>query len=179
MQIDYDKFMNSPDYATLRAYAKNVAKDPDVAEDIIQTAFLRAIRTDGWNPEKGTPLVYLKLLVWSSFKDWLDYQKARGIEKEVSLTGLTVSETVPDPDTKQAGTRLDIRTCLRKVSRSDRKLLRLRYIKGYTLAEIAVKVGKKPTDKAWVRWRINRALRILRRAFGQGDRTLKETPRPV
>jgi len=125
--------------ADLQRFISNKVGDPTVAEDLTSTVFLKALR---WlSPDQSA----------DSARGWLyatarttivDYWQAQSLYEIRSLSGLE-EQLLPSDDTAFAKEQVETRVqrLLSLLPERDRTILTLRYLQGYSAAEIAAALG--------------------------------------
>jgi len=127
------------------------------AEDITQETFVRALSY--WKKEKldlDKWPGFLKTIALNILRDRWRQKKRRGIA--LDFEKVNPSQLVSDDEQNSVTMRLQIENALAKLSAEQRRILELRIIQGYSVAETAGLVGK--TEGA-VRTAQYRALKAL------------------
>ena len=148
--------------------ARYLARDPDVAQDLVQDAFLRALRSFGtFRGEDARP--WLLAIVRNRFLTWATSRRS---ERIVSLEGGgsdAEAPALPDPDQEDpeaALMRRDDITTLRDLIEAlpspFREVLVLREIEELSYQEIATVTG---TPIGTVMSRLARARQVLQRSW--------------
>lgn len=132
------------------ALALSFTRDPEAAGDVVQDSFLKALRA--WpqlrSPERLKP--WLHTIVRNTAIDWSRRQKRAPL-------GLRGHESLPAPVLEEKPSMEQIIGRLR----SDyREILLLRYVEGFSYAEIGKRVGLSPTAVGEKLWRARRFLRL-------------------
>jgi RNA polymerase sigma-70 factor, ECF subfamily len=124
------------------SFARYLAKDPSAAEDIVQTAFLRAFRGfDGFRGEAAK--AWLFAIVRRSFLDWKAASMADDCEREeATRMGDQEMATASDADTPEEilarAQRSDgLRACISALPEPFREVLILRELEELSYKEIA------------------------------------------
>jgi RNA polymerase sigma factor (sigma-70 family) len=123
-------------------FARYLAKDPSAAEDIVQTAFLRAIRGfDGFRGE--APKAWLFSIVRRSFLDWKAASMADDCElgeavRETERRNATRSDSdTPEEIVVRAQERDGLRACISALPEPFREVVILRELEELSYKEIA------------------------------------------
>jgi RNA polymerase sigma factor (sigma-70 family) len=140
--------------ADLQHFISNKVGDPTVAEDLTSTVFLKALR---WLREDQSVDSARGWLYATARTTIVDYWQAQSQYEMHSLSGLE-ELLLPSDDTAFANRQVEMRVqpLLSLLPERDRTILTLRYLQGYSAAEIARALG---TSAGHVRVLQLRALR--------------------
>jgi RNA polymerase sigma factor (sigma-70 family) len=138
-------------------YLARRTASPALAEELAQETFFRATRAFlGWRG--GSPAAWLLVIARNVLID----ESRRG-QRLVPL-----SETLAAPDVG-SDTTLTVSEALSRLSDTDRRLLVLVYVDGYTHAEIAAMTGATPGAVKTAVWRARQAFRAVYSAEAESD----------
>jgi RNA polymerase sigma-70 factor (ECF subfamily) len=131
---------------TAMALAKRVARQPQVAEEMVQEAFLSVWRNPrGYDPARGTVRAWLMSTVHHRAVDAVRREEAqrRRAEDVLSLTeaaaedpGETVVDAIGLPQERTA-----VRAALEDLPQEQRQVIELMYFSGLSQSRIAQKLG--------------------------------------
>ena len=131
------------------------------AEEITMDVYSQVWRiAERYNPQRGDVLAWLLNMATSRALDRLRWLACRGQRSEVSLSSGCERATYPDYETSS-----HIRQALLALPFEQRRAIQLAYFEGYSMAEIALRLGH---PAGTVKSRIRSALIELRRQFGGG-----------
>ena len=136
--------------------------DRDVAEDLTQTTFERALRAWGrFDPRRGSETTWLLAIARNVLIDYVRRQRAAPVrELEASALG-----TEPGPEARLEGSP-DLMAAVMTLSERDREVLALRFGGDLTGAEIAATLG---LSLANVQQILTRSLRKLRQLLDRQE----------
>ena len=147
--------------------ALRVLRDPDLAEDAVQEAFLTVWRqAESFDPSRGKASTWIFTLVHRRAVDLVRRQSrfsALPDQLEAMAPQTLVAESVDD-DVELREARRNVRAALATLSQAEREVLDLAYWGGLTQSEIATALGI-PTGT--VKSRTFNALAHLREALSQ------------
>jgi len=125
--------------ADLQRFLSNKVGDPTVAEDLTSTVFLKALR---WLREDQSADSARGWLYATARTTIVDYWQAQSLYEIRSLSGLE-EQLLPSDDTAEASEQVETRVqrLLSLLPERDRTILTLRYLQGYSAAEIAAALG--------------------------------------
>ena len=125
--------------ADLQRFISNKVGDPTVAEDLTSTVFLKALR---WLREDQSADSARGWLYATARTTIVDYWQAQSLYEIRSLSGLE-EQLLPSDDTAFAKEQVETRVqrLLSLLPERDRTILTLRYLQGYSAAEIAAALG--------------------------------------
>ena len=125
--------------ADLQRFISNKVGDPTVAEDLTSTVFLKALR---WLREEQSADSARGWLYATARTTIIDYWQAQSLYEIRSLSGLE-EQLLPSDDTAFAKEQVETRVqrLLSLLPERDRTILTLRYLQGYSAAEIAAALG--------------------------------------
>ncbi|WP_212831697.1 RNA polymerase sigma factor [Catellatospora sp. TT07R-123] len=130
-------------------YVRRRTGDPALAEELAQEAFARATAAFlGWRGE--SPLAWLLAIARNVLAD--HHRKGRP---------LVPLEEVLEPAEAFPHTRIEVRDLLARLPATDRRLLELVYLDGFSHAEVAAMAGRTPAAIRTAVWRAREALRTL------------------
>jgi RNA polymerase sigma factor (sigma-70 family) len=123
----------------LQRFISNKIGDPALAEDLTSTVFLKALR---WLREDQSPENVHGWLYATARTTIVDYWQAQSQSEMRSLSGLEV-QLLQSADTAEASQQAEMRVqhLLSLLPERDRTILTLRYLQGYSAAEIAETLG--------------------------------------
>ena len=138
--------------ADLQRFISNKVGDPTVAEDLTSTVFLKALRWLREDSESARGWLYA-----TARTTIVDYWQEQRKSEMHSLSGLE-EQLLPSDDTAEASEQVETRVqrLLSLLPERDRTILTLRYLQGYSAAEIASALG---TSAGYIRVLQLRALR--------------------
>ncbi len=147
--------------------ALRIARDPRLAQDAVQEAFLRVWRrADGFKTEKGSPRAWILRIVRNSTIDALrsEQVRARAETRAHDLEDPLPSET---PETLLNGSRagVSVRCALDVLPREQRRVIEIAYSQGLSHSEIA---EREQLPLGTVKPRIRDGLRRLREMAAEG-----------
>ena len=159
--MDFEDYVAARGRA-LERYAFVLSGDAHAAQDLVQTALLKAYRRWRWVTRADHPDAYVRRSVTTSYLDW---RRRRGEEPLAQ-----VPERGRGPDPAEGVVRRDeIHRALGALTPHQRAVLVLRHYEGYDDAAIAAVLG---CGEGTVRSHASRGLDRLRRALTD----LEETP---
>jgi RNA polymerase sigma factor (sigma-70 family) len=125
--------------ADLQRFISNKVGDPTVAEDLTSTVFLKALR---WLREDQSADSARGWLYATARTTIVDYWQAQSLYEIRSLSGLE-EQLLQSSDTAFAKEQVETRVqrLLSLLPERDRTILTLRYLQGYSAAEIAAALG--------------------------------------
>ncbi len=125
--------------ADLQYFISHKVGDPTVAEDLTSTVFLKALR---WLREDQSADRARGWLYATARTTIVDYWQAQSLYEIRSLSGLE-EQLLPSDDTAFAKEQVETRVqrLLSLLPERDRTILTLRYLQGYSAAEIAAALG--------------------------------------
>src|SRR5947209_20035503 len=137
--------------ADLQRFISNKVGDPTVAEDLTSTVFLKALR---WLREDQSADSARGWLYATARTTIVDYWQAQSLYEIRSLSGLE-EQLLPSDDTTFAKEQVETRVqrLLSLLPERDRTILTLRYLQGYSAAEIAAALGKRAGHNRVMQWR--------------------------
>lgn len=146
--------------------AMSLLRDPALAQDVSQEAFVRLwTRARTFDPQRGTPLGWLLSITRNLALDELRRQR-RGAERDDRL-----AREVEAPADSQGDLLLDwgwesprVLEAIAELSSVQRQTVELVYLHGYTLAEVAARLG---VALGTVKSRLHSALLSLRAALAE------------
>jgi RNA polymerase sigma-70 factor (ECF subfamily) len=156
----------------VRGIACKVLRDPGEADDLLQDIFLLVHRVASrFDPNKGTVRTWIlqmayrraisrrRTLTAGRFYDRLDFDEDGDIERRSGQGSVTAGHESRAMLDRLIGQDA-LRKCLSELSDNQRETLQLFFFEGYTLAEIAEKLGQTTGN---VSHHYYRALEKLRR----------------
>lgn len=132
-------------------------RNREEAEDITQETYVRALAR--WQKKNLWPdnqIAYLKTTALNIIRDRWRKNKRKGVEVDLEAIN-PMDIAVEDPSTA-AGERLIVENALKKLGRQQQRVIELRIIKGFSVAQTASMMGK---TEAAVRVMQYRALQTL------------------
>ena len=145
-------------HARLLARARRVVVDPDLAEDVVQEAFLRAWRSCSSFDPAGGPLVNWLLVITANTA--IDMVKAR--VRRPPLASGSANENAPAAGVNEIDLlilRSQLRDALSSIGAHHRRALVETVLRDRPYAEVATELGITP---ATLRTRVHYGLRRLR-----------------
>ena len=147
--------------AALERFAYVLTGDAHLAQDLVQTALLKAYRRWRWVARAEHPDAYVRRIVTTSYLDW---RRGRGGRDE--LLG-DLPDAASGQDLADGVVRRDeLRRALRTLTPQQRAVLVLRHYEGYDDAAIAAVLN---CGEGTVRTHASRGAERLRRALGAPD----------
>lgn len=155
----YDDF-----YTPIYRFVLKKVSDPDLAEDLTQTVFLKAWKADkSLASNHPSPLAYFYTVARNLVTD--HYRK----KKPVSLEGMDEAQDKlqilpsqdPDPHAllESAEAQKFVKDLLGNIKTEYREVLDLKFLKGYSSAEVAQKLGKSEMNIRQIQVRALRKLK--------------------
>ncbi|WP_099866342.1 sigma-70 family RNA polymerase sigma factor [Pararhizobium haloflavum] len=149
----------------LIAVAERILRRRDVAEEVVQDAFIQIWRkADQYSADRGSARGWIYAVVRNRALNVLRDGRREDLADEADLTRLSETANLHDDrvlDRLDATSRL--RQCLQQLDEAKRRSLLMAYMSGYTHGEIAGRMNVPlGTAKAWVR----RGLSALRECMG-------------
>ncbi len=152
----------------LERFAYVLTGDPHRAQDLVQTALLKAYRRWRWVARADHPDAYVRRIVTTSFLDW---------RRRRSSTEEPVGELPDRPDGADPGDRVaerdELHRALATLSPRQRAVLVLRHYEGWDDAAIAAALR---CGEGSVRTHASRGLQRLRDALGQASPAAGSAP---
>lgn len=152
-------------HAGLLARARRIVVDPDLAEDVVQEAFLRAWRACGSFNPNGGPLVSWLLVITTNTA--IDMVKARVRRPPVATA--PASENAPADgisDIDRLILRTELRDALSSIGPHHRDAVVETILRDRPYADVAAELGVTPGT---LRTRVHYGLRRLRRVLEAAD----------
>lgn len=142
----------------LGAYLRRVTGSPELAEDLLQDAYVRFLNADRPAMDDRQTVSYLYRVATNLVYDrWRSMRRER--EWEESLA------PAPGEEPEPVGLRSDVEDALARLSARERALVWLAYVEGYAHKDIARVVGVKDASVRVLLFRARRKLaRILEEA---------------
>jgi RNA polymerase sigma-70 factor (ECF subfamily) len=138
----------------LYSIALRIVKQKELAEDILQEAFLKIWRSAKlFKPEKGKAITWMIALTRNKALDKLRSLKSRPQEVETEYEGINFITSVlqPDDDTQLNEEVSALMRCLGSMKAEQRECIVLAYYYGYTHMELATKLDQPlGTVKTWI-----------------------------
>ena len=151
----------------LRAVAARYVGDE--AEDLVQDAFLSALRSSGTYRGEAAPLTWLHRILMNAC---VSHCRKRDVRQHSHV----VRERYPLVADATAENAAAIRRALRQLPTGQYRVFVMYEVIGYTHNEIA---GRLAIRSGTSRWRLAEARRRLQQLLGQGHRTVKPRRRHV
>jgi RNA polymerase sigma-70 factor (ECF subfamily) len=142
------------------AMARRLLQDDDDAEDVVQDAFLRALRRiERCDEQRGFGPWFFRLL----FNTALNARRSRGLRRHEPEDETAAATNVnPERLLLRAEIRSRFRDALAKLSSRQRLIVSMVEVDGFSTAEIAKSLDITPET---VRWHHHRARLVLREAL--------------
>jgi RNA polymerase sigma-70 factor, ECF subfamily len=121
-----------------------VAGDTDVAQDIVDEAFLEVWRSAGTFSGAGSGQGWIRRIVRNKAIDWLRKQKERPVSNEseaITLVRMADGQDGPDRIAEKNCAANELRACLERLSPEHREAVWLCYFEELPLSEIATIMG--------------------------------------
>jgi RNA polymerase sigma-70 factor, ECF subfamily len=134
-------------------------RDPDLAEDIVQETFIRAVRAAATLREETSLFAWLAQIAHRVAIDF--YRKNKRLVREVVDTA--DARPRPDADLEASEAAGRVRLALARLKPDVREVVVLRYYGGFSVAELARVLGK---SEVAVRKELQRARERLRKLLG-------------
>ncbi len=155
----YDEF-----YTPIFRFVLKKVSDADLAEDLTQTVFLKAWKADqGLATNHPSPLAYFYTVARNLVTDY--YRKQKTVSLEAMDEAQDKLQTLPsdDPDPQMilesAEAQKFVRDLLGNIKIEYREVLDLKFLKGYSNAEVAKKLGKSEMNIRQIQVRALRKLK--------------------
>lgn len=149
----------------LERFAYVLTGDAHRAQDLVQTALLRAYRRWRWVARADHPDAYVRRIVTTSYVDWRR-RRSNHEEPVDALPDRPAGDGPADPADRVAD-RDELQRALATLSPRQRAVLVLRHYEGWDDASIAAALG---CGEPAVRTHASRGLQRLRDALGHVDR---------
>lgn len=134
-------------YTPIFRFVLKKVSDPELAEDLTQTVFLKAWKADSsLATNHPSPLAYFYTVARNLVTD--HYRKKKdvsleGLDEEQDVVGNLPSEELNPQETVEKGeTQVFVKDLLETVKPEYREVLDLKFLKGYSNAEVAKRLGK-------------------------------------
>jgi len=141
-----------------RREAARYLRDPVAAEDVVQEALLRAWRGRASCATPEAPIPWLLAITRNEALRWKARAGHDGDVLDPHALAAVVEAGIADP-AETATDRVWLRTAVARLSAPDQRLLRLRYERDMTTAQIAERLG---TPEGTVKIRLHRLRTRLR-----------------
>jgi RNA polymerase sigma-70 factor, ECF subfamily len=136
----------------IRSIAYRAVRDAAEADDLVQDIFLLVHRNSkAFDLAKGSARSWILQIAHRRAISRHRYLSSRHFYNRVELDNLTAELEDPHPVAGQAGDSIDemfgeasFQKIFEQLSRNQRETLRLHFFEGYSLAEIAAKLGQSP-----------------------------------
>lgn len=151
--------LHSRHFGRVYGLLRNRGLDHADAADVAQEAFLRMVRfADGFDPTKGEFGHWLMRIAINCLRShWTGRGRRDGMMAGVESEQIDASAGPAELAAKAERDRL-VDKCVRKLPRPLKRIVRMRYVDGWTTRQIAAAVG---VSEASVRNRLNEAREIL------------------
>lgn len=166
--------------APLRAYLSRTSGDDALADDVMQSAYVRFLRARERPRDFAAQRVYLFRIAVNLLRD--EYRRAAGDERRtrtaVDAGNIRCADDAHDATANGSAhgisteTRLDVRRAFDEVSPRDRELLWLAYVVGMSHREIAGVLGVAEASIRVLLLRARRRLEAVLRAHDIGPEDL-------
>ena len=150
-----------PHLAALSRMLRGLLPTPEDAEDVIQETLVHAYVGMAGLRRMDLLGAWLRTIAYNRAMQW---QRFRYSEQRAAWLHRS-SDQVPGPEA-QIGLRADMTAALGLLSPADRDAVVLRYAQGFTSEEIGRLQGEIAST---IRWRLRRALSVLRDALADGE----------
>lgn len=145
-------------HARMRARAQRIVVDPDLAEDVVQEAFLRAWRACSSFDPDGGPLIHWLLVITANTA--IDMVKARVRRPQVASGPADENEPAAGPDAIDLLVlRSELRQALSSIGAHHRDAVIETVLRDRSYADVAAESGVTPGT---LRTRVHYGLRRLR-----------------
>lgn len=139
---------------TLYSVVLRIVKQKELADDILQEAFLKIWRSAKlFHPEKGKAITWMITVTRNKALDKLRALKSRPQETQTNYEGLEFATIAmqPDDNTQLNEEVSSLMHCLRTMKAEQRECIVLAYYYGYTHTELATKLNQPlGTVKTWI-----------------------------
>lgn len=154
-----------------------ITRERSLAEDIVQTAFLRVYeRRRQFDPERPFGPWFLRIVVNDAIKAAARGKGQVSLDSEFEGKGVDLADLLPDTNpgpeklTEEAEVRETIWEALSKLSASQRAVVVLHYYLGLKEREIGQQTGRAPGTVKWLLHAARERLRnMLRSALDQEE----------
>ena len=147
----------------LRAYLVGATHDPTLADDLLQEAFFRYLRSGFSAEDEDHCKNYLYRIASNLVRDHWRRRKVREAPAEPSRTAIAANDNVD--------VRTDVGRALQQLKPRQRQLLWLAHVEGASHQEIGEILGLKPASVRSVLFRARQRLAEILRAGGFGPET--------
>ncbi len=126
-------------YGKVTAYVRGKLSNPDEAEDVVSSVFLRVYeRLDSFDPARASLSTWIYTITHNVV---VDYYRARRVHTEYAgHMDAELDQVIDESDTNEALLE-QLADALEKLKEKERDLIVLHYYKGYTLKDIAEMMG--------------------------------------
>ncbi len=137
----------------LLVIARGIVGSRDVAEDVLQEAFVRVWRwADRYDPAKGPAYAWLVRVVRNRALSARTRQQRRGEQAVLDVEELIVEGPSPADQAMHSEEARQVKSCLANLPLNHRRSVALVYFEGLTHRELAERLGVQlGTAKSWVR----------------------------
>ena len=143
-------------------YARQLARDPHLAEDLMQEVFSSVwTKAASFRPERGDAAGWLYTLTRNKYIDHWRRTSKTGKSEEID------DRRLPDPEKQESDLQLTVRQALAQVTPDQRKAIEMAYFGGLTYQETA---GELELPVGTLKSRIRLGLRAMRNVLEEGRR---------
>lgn len=137
-----------------------VVRNREAAQDVLQEVYTKVWnRAEGFDPEAGSPIIWLRSIARNSAIDRVRAQGRRPTVSDISLDSIADDAELPDERLiREEGTEHLIRQ-VDQLSDPEQTFIRNAYLRGLTYSQVAAEAG---VPLGTVKTRIRRGLKVLR-----------------
>ena len=148
--------------------ALRIARDPSLAQDAVQEAFVRVWRRAGvFDPRRGSARAWLLRIVRNAAIDLLRSERAKlGAARRADEESAPDSPRRPDDAAASAQRSSRLRAALGQLSEDQKRVIEIAYFEGLSHSEIATREG---IPLGTVKSRLHEAVARLRRLWEEGS----------
>ena len=152
-------------YTPIFRFVLKKVSDTELAEDLTQTVFMKAWRADqALAKNHPSPLAYLYTVARNLVTDYYRKQKTVSLEDSGDedfdvLQSIPSEEPTPQEQLEGQQTQAFVKELLQTIKPEYREVINLKFIKGYSNAEVAERLGKTEMNVRQIQVRALRKLK--------------------